>query len=385
VLSVALLLILASVLIPSWDIARVNFLHMVAGNMAGFLLLPALGFLLCLRCGVIDLSVWATSGAGGVVAAVLILRGWPGPLAFAAGAATGLGIGLISALLVVLARLPSLLVTPAVAMGVIWVLNHFVPGRAVEIPEFTFGAYMDWHSSPALAIRVLSVAIVYLSVLLGLLMIDSAVWRGVVFSRGASVFAALAASGLLAGLGGALWLIDNSRAPLPTRLIDDLRIPAAAILAGGLFLGRKGRELLAGMSLPAAVLLATIWQQKAWVMTSPGLGLTPQLLVLMAMTIAVHLAFGQYVEARGSGRRVPTLSVLLTVAGIALVAGAANFRAFWVHDLFHLAGVVVWLAGMPAIIVSMRQEARLAQGQWGPAGKPKQEGGAAADRSSSGP
>jgi hypothetical protein len=160
---------------------------------------------------------------------------------------------------------------------------------------------------------------------------------------------------------------------MPTRVIDDLRIPAAAILAGGLFLGRKGRELLAGMSLPAAVLLATIWQQKAWVMTSPGLGLAPQLLVLMGMTIAVHLAFGQYVEARGSGRRMPAVSVLLTVAGIALVAAAANFRAFWVHDLFHLAGVAVWLAGMPAIIVSMRQEARLAQGQWGSAGKPTQQ------------
>ena len=108
-----------------------------------------------------------------------------------------------------------------------------------------------------------------------------------------------------------------------------------------------------------------------WVKNAVKSGVAPD---NRAVTIAVHLAFGQYVEARGSGRRVPTVSVLLTVAGIALVAGAANFRAFWVHDLFHLAGVVVWLAGMPAIIVSMRQEARLAQAQWRPAGKPTQEG-----------
>jgi hypothetical protein len=186
------------------------------------------------------------------------------------------------------------------------------------------------------------------------------------FSRGASVFAALAASGLLAGLGGALWLIDNSRAPMPTRLIDDLRIPAAAILAGGLFLGRKGRELLAGMSLPAAVLLATIWQQKAWVMTSPGLGIAPQLLVLTGLTIAVHLAFGQYVDARGSGRRIPTASVLLTVAGITMVGAAANFRAFPVRAVFHLAGVAVWVAGVTAVIASMRQQARLDRSEWGP-------------------
>ena len=232
---------------------------------------------------------------------------------------------------------------------------------------------MDWHSSPALAIRVLSVSVVYLSVLLGLLMIDSAVWRGVDLAGRVGL---RRPGGLRAAGGAGRGTVAHRQQPGRPAHADDQR-PADY---RGRHPGRravprpKRGELLAGLSLPAAVLLATIWQQKTWVMTSPGLGITPQLLVLMAMTIAVHLAFGQYVQARGSGRRMPAASVLLTVAGIALVAAAANFRAFWVHDLFHLAGVVVWLAGMPALIVSMRcQEARLAHGQGGPGAKPTQQ------------
>ena len=357
VLSVALLLILASVLIPAWDIARMNFLHTVVGHMASFLLLPALGFLLALRCGAIDLSVWVTSGVAGVAAAVLIARGLPVPVAFAAAAGVGLAMGLVNAAGVALLGLPSLLVTFAVAEVAMWLLGTLGVAGAVEIPELTYEGWFAWHSSPVLAIRVLVVALTYLSALLGLLMIDYAVWRGVKFPRRVCVFAAMASSGLLSGLGGALWLLDNSRAPVPTRLIDDLRIPAAAILAGGLFLGRRGRELLAGMSLPAAMLIVTIWRQKAW--NLPGLGLALQLLVMTGMTIAVHLAFGQYVDARGSGRRLPTASVLLTVSGITLVAAAANFQSRLVHELFHLAGLAVWLSGMPTVMAAMHQEARL--------------------------
>jgi len=74
----------------------------------------------------------------------------------------------------------------------------------------------------------------------------------------------------------------------------------------------------------------------------------------------VHLAFGRYVEARGTGRRLPGVGVLLTVAGIAAVAAAANFRYWPVHDALHLVGIAIWLAGMPAVIISFRRERRLA-------------------------
>ena len=359
VLSVALLLILASVLIPSWDMAKDTLLSMVAGHMASSLLLAALGFLLALRCGALDLSVWAVSALGGVVAAGLINSGvgvWP---AMAVAGAAGLAAGLLNGGLVSLIGLPSLLVTSATGMGVVWLLGWLVPGRQMAVPEQTFDPYI-WHPSGVLAIRVMMVSGVFLATMAVLAAVDGTVWAGRQFPRRLSLMAALAASGLLAALGGAAFLIDNGLAPVPTRLIDDLRIPAAALLAGGLFLGRQGRELLAGMSLPSALLICTIWRQKAWNLPAPGMGWELQMLVLMGMVIATHLAFGRYVEARGTGRRLPSVGVLLAVTGIAAVAAAANFRYWPVHDALHLVGIAIWLAGMPAVIISFRRERRLA-------------------------
>jgi hypothetical protein len=359
VLSVALLLILASVLIPSWDMARDTLLSMVAAHMASSLLLGALGFLLALRCGALDLSVWALAGLGGVVAAGLINSGvgvWP---AFAVAGAAGLAVGVINGVLVAAVGLPSPLVTSATAMGVIWLLGWLIPGRQIAVPEQAFDAYF-WRGSGVLAVRVMMVSVVFLATVAVLAVVDSTVWMGRQFPRRLSLAAALAASGLLAGLSGAAFLLDNGLAPVPTRLIDDLRVPAAALLAGGLFLGRRGRELLAGMSLPSALLICTIWRQKAWNLPAPGLGWDLQMLVLMGMVIATHLAFGRYAEARGTGRRLPSVGVLLTIIGIAAVAAAANFRYWPVHDALHLAGIAIWLAGMPAVIISFRRERRLA-------------------------
>ena len=46
-----------------------QYLSDVAGQMASYGLLLAMGFLLALRCGAIDLSVWSSAGLGGLVAA----------------------------------------------------------------------------------------------------------------------------------------------------------------------------------------------------------------------------------------------------------------------------------------------------------------------------
>jgi len=358
VLSVALLLILASVLIPAWDLAKVNFLHMVAGHMTSNLLLLALGFLLALRCGAIDLSVWVVAGLGGVVAASMINSGYGVPAAFIVAGLAGLAVGLINGLLVGLVGLPSPLVTGLVGVGLIYLVGLLVPGRQITVDEHTFDVYF-WHSSGVLAIRLILVAGIYLAAMLVLVGVDWAVWVGVKFPRRLTLTAALTASGVLAALGGAALLIDNGLAPLPTRLIDDLRVPAAALLAGGLFLGRRGRELLAGLSLPSALLICTIWRQKAWNLPAPGLGWALQMFVMMGMVIAVQVAFGRYVEARGTGRRLPTVAMLQTLAGTAIVAAAANFRYWPVHDILHLAGLAIWLAGMPALIISFRREHRL--------------------------
>ena len=353
-MSVALLLILAAALIPAWDIAADNFLPAVAGHMASFLLLPALGFLLALRCGAIDLSVWVVSCAAGVVAASLLSSGRSVPVAFAAGIATGLGIGLLHAVLVALLRAPSVVVTVATGMATIWVVARLVPARSIAVPESAFGGWMGWHNTPMLAARVLAVSLVYLLALVGMLAVDYADWRGRRLPRWLGLFVALSASGALSAFGGVVWLFESGHAPVPTRLIDDLRVPAAAVLAGGLFLGRRGRELLAGMNLPAALLICTMWRQEAWVLPAGGSGLAPQMLVLACLAIGAHLAFARYLDARGRRGGWPAVAVVLTVSGIAAVAGAANFHARIWHAAFHAGGVCLWLAGVAAAVLTAR-------------------------------
>lgn len=362
VLSVLMLLILASVLIPAWDMARETLVPMVAAHMASSLLLMSLGFLLALRCGAIDLSVWAVAGVGGLVAAGLINAGFGLTESFAIAAGAGLGIGLVSGVLVGGLGLPSPLVTAGVGLVAIWAAGRLVAGRELMVPEQTFDDYL-FHPTGVLGVRVLLVSAIYVTATAAMMGVDVLVWSGNVFSRRGSLVAAMAASGLLAGLGGATALIDHCMAPVPTRLIDDLRVPAAALLAGGLFLGRRGRELLAALCLPSSLLICTIWRQKVWILPSPGIGLAVQMLLMMGMVISVHLAMARWLAAKEGRAGLTQIGVLLTAVGTVLVAAAANFDSSTYHELMHICGVGVWLAGMPAIVIAMRRERTRARGE----------------------
>ena len=87
------------------------------GNLEGFL--QSIGVLLILAMGQsfvlliagIDLSVGAVVALGSVVLAMLLHQGWPLGISLAATAATGLGIGLLNGLSVLLLRIPSFIVT----------------------------------------------------------------------------------------------------------------------------------------------------------------------------------------------------------------------------------------------------------------------------------
>ena len=97
-LALAVLVVLAGTLLPGWvarigplysadphaqDTAQVGniaqYLSDIPGQMASFYLPLAMGFALALRCGAVDLSIWAVAGAGGVLAARLMNLGAPVP------------------------------------------------------------------------------------------------------------------------------------------------------------------------------------------------------------------------------------------------------------------------------------------------------------------
>jgi len=378
---------LAVTLLPAWGSAQGFFdvgskahgghvavaLDCVANQLVSFYLLPAMGFWLALRRGAIDLSVWAVAGLGGLLAATLINAGLPVAAAFGLAVGAGLAIGAVNGLVAAWTRLSSPAFTLIVAAIIIAGAGHLSPGRDVRVPAHTFGSGMsasgrksggDRAAAPAAnsesepqsafdaaplssqKLRMLLVFIMYSTTMVVLLSWGIASRRRHWTGRDRfGIFAAMAASGALAAAGGAFWLVDHGSAPLPTRLIGDLRIPAAAILAGGaLWLGR-GRTLLSGIFLPISVLLATAWRQEVTALTTlRSSGYAVQLLLLTAMLLSAHLALLGLLRSRGAQRTMATVSLALIVAALAAMAAQALLGPFPARRAIQLACFWLWVA-----------------------------------------
>ena len=169
-LCVGVLIAMAVALLPGLDPGNHDrYLCDVIGQMASYWLPPSMGFLLALRCGVLDLSVWMAFSAGSLTAAWLLAQGWPPAAAMAAGVAVGAALGALNALLVRGSRLPSAVLTLATALGVFLLLRWLLPQREIVPPG---GAWSDWHwlgmggpdsgvSQPLFMTRMLLVILTY--------------------------------------------------------------------------------------------------------------------------------------------------------------------------------------------------------------------------------
>jgi len=376
-IGVGLLIALAAVMYPQWQVNDdfPRFLTDIAGQMASFYLLPALGLCLALRCGAIDLSVWASAALAGLVTAWMINAGCHPAWAFAGACGAGLAVGAVNGSLVAFARLPSPIVTLVAALVIMWSVQGHVKGRQVAVPA---KAFANWHLSgtagekapiepdpagpaetdamrewlPIKVTRMLVIGLGYAAVMAGLLAADAASRRGVRFGRRLSLFAALCASGLLCGIAGACWVIEYGNAPALTRPIGDLRVLAAPILAGAWFFGGRSRSLLAGLCLPVALLMATIWWQVVWAWNMELKGYSMQLVQLAAMLIAAHLAIAHLQSRRFRYRWLAAAGAALTVGGILVTAGIAWAGDFRAVAALYVAGLGLWGCGVSAIVVS---------------------------------
>ncbi len=408
VLGMAMLAALAVAMLPSlginWGgffqgpvVARDQFegvYRYISGPMTRVYLLMALGLLLCLRCGALDLSVWAVAGLGGVVAALCINGAWhpasdgrptadslnptlwlsPGA-GMLLGLLAGAAVGLVNGLLVTVMRLPSVVVTAATGMAIVLSLQAAAPAglRQVDLPEETFGRWHLTHqvavahngeeaqeeqydqedlSQPLQVTRMLLVTALFAGVLLTLLGADWAAPGRVAPSSRWLLLAAMVASGALAGAAGSLWLLDRNVAPLPTRLVDDLTPMAAALLAGGAFFGGRNRTLLAGVCLPAALLLATVWQEKVLLLQRWGYAI--QTLLLIVMVLMAHQA-GRVCTSGPQGRKHTFAPAALTCAGVAFVGASAAAADVRGRHLFFIFGMALWVAGSLLALAAMRR------------------------------
>jgi ribose/xylose/arabinose/galactoside ABC-type transport system permease subunit len=329
----------------------------VFGSIFSFYLLPSMAMLLAMRAGSIDLSVWALAGLGGVVAAALVNAGMEPAGALAAAAGAGLACGAINALAIARFGLPSPVFTLLLGTVVMATTGTLVGDRQIDVD---YRIFTDWayrllpplpteDGDPALSggvVTILRVSIAMGAFLATMLVTTVApALRRKLSSPRLELAAAHLAGGLLAGLGGAIWIIDSASAPVLTWPVGDLRIPAAAVLAGGLYFGPTGRTPLSLLALLAALLAATLWRQQA-----PNIVIGVwhgQMLLLVLLVLVAQRALLAWERKMPLGAVAAVLALVgLTAitAGVRLDGRSAGRGLLW-------AGLAVWLAGAAALLI----------------------------------
>jgi len=369
-LCLGLVIVLAAVAMPAWSrgvsiappepglsdtppdyTGQLIYLANVAGQLASFYLLPSLGFALALRCGAIDLSVWAVAATGGLVAALAINGGVATTWAFLLAIAAGIGAGCLNGLLVVAAGLPSLIVSLLLGGALVGGMRAAFQTREIRLGAEAFGGLRFLPAPPLLTGRMLLVLGGY-SLVMGLLLGADRVGGQKRLGRKPGLFGALVCSGALSAFAGACWLIDHGATPVPRLPIGDLRIPAAALLAGAALLGGKGRTMLVGVAMPVAVLVVTIWRQHVWNVQVQGYELQTALLIVM--TLGAQKAIGAYLRGQKGRRRLQAGAVVLTGGGMVTLAACVHAATLGAQAILHAGGLVMWAAGLGGLFLARR-------------------------------
>lgn len=404
------------------DASLAAFIRLISREMASYYLLPALGMLVALRRGAIDLSVWAVCGFGGLVAAGLINAGVPPLWAMIIAGVVGAAVGLVSGLLTAMVKIPSFIATPAVGAVLVVVMRIGWPGGQVRIHEYAFGNWLVLPNATLLITRMLLVGSVYSVVMAAMMVSGWSLWRrydygqlgklgisigvglgasllaAVLVSRefagsrggsslgstmmegwawivgvgaalaglvrlslspvgsghlsrpGPSLVLAMCVSGSLCAIGGVASLMDQSVAPVIRWPIEDLRIPLAAIIAGGAFWAGSGRSLLAGACLPTALLIAMVWWENGPQFTLGGYEL--QMVLLGVMVIVTQMALARATSSR-FGDAYCKAAAGLTACGT-VVAASAVYYPISVHRglVAVTAGAGVWLLGTILMMIA---------------------------------
>ena len=205
----AALCIVMAILLPSFRSAGNLTSVIYRTSVVGII---AVGQLLVIIVGGIDLSVGSVAALGGVVMGLLMASlNVPAPLAIAAGSAVGLVCGALNGLLVTAFRLPPFIATLGMMMaarGTALLLSHASPIRVLDSARF-LGGMRDWRIPVAITIAIAIIfAVVLTMTRFGRSLyatggnITGARLSGVSVSRVQTM--AFLLCGLLAGFGGVM-------------------------------------------------------------------------------------------------------------------------------------------------------------------------------------
>lgn len=302
-------------------------------------MLLAVAMLVALRAGAVDLSVWLVADLAGVLTAWMVLRGHPPEAALLTALAAGAVVGVVNAMLVTRLRVASPAATLAVAIVIMLVLRPaFGEGELRLPPTDGSSALLPYDATVFVA------AMVYVLVLASVTVAAMArLGRRLTKPRG--LFCAMCASGVIAAAGGICRLIDTSAASVATMPIGELRIPTAAVLAGGAMLAGTRRGTMSLLCLLPAMLVTTVWLLETppwWVR-----GYYLHVAGLIVLAVGVQVLLKRAFETPGVILRV---SAFTAVAGMTLIAVSGRTNSHPMETALAIAG---WALFIQAVIIAI--------------------------------
>jgi len=329
-----LMVLLAALLVPPWAQAGTLRQPDMVRQILSPWVLPALGLALVMRHGGIDLSVWVVFTLGAIVSARLTGNGAHPLAVLAAVLAVGVAFGIVHALGTARLRLPSWAVTLATAAAGMWLGSRLSGGEVLTLSR------EDLTRWPATENELYFTGAFILGTIVLVLNVSTIRHVRHAGSGSGSLSAAMIASGALSALGGLCWLLKDGRTPMPGHLVADLRVLAAAVLAGAASLRNGGRSALVCMLVPFTFMLATIWWEWVWPTQD-----WPVDLNLVALTVMAFVPQWAYVRALRRPGWVAKLWPTLAALGLLSLAASAAPRAAE-RDVPRTAlGVGLWLLG----------------------------------------
>jgi rhamnose transport system permease protein len=258
---IALAVVLAAVT-PGF-FARDNLSDLFLANMP--VLIIALGMTLVILTGHIDISVGSLFAVCAVISGVLAKTGWPMPLVVVAACAVGVLIGIVNGSLVAFLRIPAIVVTLAVMIGLREGLRWATEGAWIQ----DLPASYQWLGLGPRGYPFVVLAVVTgLQIAFGWALANLAAGRAVYAvgsSPGAARLAGLqvervtvavfAVAGALVGIAAVLNSVRFNQIPSNTGLGLELKVIAAVVVGGTAISGGRGTAVgtLLGVILLSAI------------------------------------------------------------------------------------------------------------------------------------
>jgi len=274
-------------------------------DVATPLLVVSAAMTMCLVAAEVDLSVAGTVGLTSTTVALLLMWGWPLPLAILgavlAGGAIGIVNGLLTARLVnVVPLFPSFLPTLAMYWVAIGIAEAFLPGQqAITITDPGFAAMFDGNLPAIYAVgTVVVVHLVMTRTTFGARLFAVGANRVAAAHAGVDVtrtkVAVLAVSGLVTGIAGVLIAgYFQAGYSLISRGID-LDAIAAAVIGGTALFGGRGNVLA---TLSGVLVLAVMDTGLLLMQVPPSITLAAKG-ALVIVAVAVDLFVRRHLPGR---------------------------------------------------------------------------------------